>query len=81
MSEQADNGPGELDRPTQLIRIREVQYRTGLGRSTIYRWMAQGKFPKPQRLGNHCVAWRETVIEDWMHQILDDGPNEMDRFP
>lgn len=53
-------------RSTRLIRIKEVQHRVGLGRSTIYRWMAQGKFPRPVRLGNYSVAWEEGAVENWI---------------
>ncbi len=66
MADQADIGASELERPTRLIRIREVQYRTGLGRSTIYRWMAQGRFPKPVQLGRHVVAWSEKDVNSWI---------------
>jgi len=59
---------GGSDRPTRLIRIKEVQHRTGLGRSTIYRWMAEGKFPRPVRLGTIAVAWQEKEIENWIEE-------------
>ena len=52
--------------PTRLIRMKEVQHRVGLGRSTIYRWMAEGNFPKPVSIGRHCVAWPEAQIDDWI---------------
>ena len=51
---------------TRLIRLPEVQHRVGLGRSTIYRWMAEGKFPKPVQLGGYAVAWAEDEVEDWI---------------
>ena len=71
MSEELGINDNELVRPTRLIRIREVQHRVGLGRSTIYRWMAEGKFPKAVRLGSHAVAWNEVDIENWIqtHQV------------
>ena len=47
----------EQRRITRLIRFKEVQHRVGLGRSTIYRWMSEGKFPKPVQLGGYAVAW------------------------
>jgi len=70
MSDLSDTSRGAPERPTRLIRIKEVQHRTGLGRSTIYRWMAQGKFPKPVRLGSYSVAWAETDISHWIEQHL-----------
>ena len=53
-------------RVTRLIRLKEVQYRVGLGRSTIYRWMAEGKFPKPVQLGGYAVAWAQEDIDAWI---------------
>ena len=56
----------ELRRTTRLVRLKEVQHRVGLGRSTIYRWMAEGRFPKPVQLGGHAVAWAEADVDDWI---------------
>lgn len=61
----------EPKRVTRLIRLKEVQHRVGLGRSTIYRWMAEGKFPKPVQLGGYAVAWAEDEIQDWIALRLD----------
>ena len=66
MSEHLDLALFGPERPTRLIRIKEVRYRTGLGRSTIYRWMAQGTFPKPVQLGGYAVAWSEEDINCWI---------------
>lgn len=71
MGEAADWVPDQPRRVTRLIRLREVQHRVGLGRSTIYRWMSEGKFPKPVQLGGYAVAWAENEIESW---ILDRLP-------
>lgn len=57
-------------RVTRLIRLKEVQHRVGLGRSTIYRWMAEGKFPKPVQLGGYAVAWAESEVEGWIAERL-----------
>lgn len=57
-------------RSTRLIRLPEVVHRVGLGRSTIYRWIAEGKFPKPVQLGGYAVAWAEDEIEVWITSKL-----------
>ena len=46
----------------RVIRLKEVIHRTGLGRSTIYRWMGEGKFPEPIKLGGNSLAWVEQKI-------------------
>lgn len=53
-------------RVARLIRLKEVQHRVGLGRSTIYRWMAEGKLPKPITLGGNSVAWIEEDVDAWI---------------
>ena len=63
----------ETKSATRLIRLKEVQHRVGLGRSTIYRWMSEGKFPKPFRLGGYVVAWAEEDIENWICEQLAGG--------
>ena len=60
----------EPKRVTRLIRLKEVQHRVGLGRSTIYRWMAEGKFPKPVQLGGYAVAWAEDEVAAWIEGRL-----------
>ena len=70
MGEEIDKGATETRRVTRLIRLPEVQHRVGLGRSTIYRWMAEGKFPKPVQLGGYSVAWAEEQIEKWVLERL-----------
>lgn len=66
MDEKMGTAPTEPRRATRLIRLKEVQHRVGLGRSTIYRWMAEGNFPKPVQLGGYAVAWTEEAIDDWI---------------
>lgn len=66
VGEEIDQGATESRRVTRLIRLPEVQHRVGLGRSTIYRWMAEGKFPKPVQLGGYSVAWAEDEVLAWI---------------
>jgi len=70
VGEEIDKGATESRRVTRLIRLPEVQHRVGLGRSTIYRWMAEGNFPKPVQLGGYSVAWAEDEVEDWIARKL-----------
>jgi prophage regulatory protein len=51
---------------TRMMRRPAVTEATGLSRSTIYQLMAEGRFPRPVRLGMRAVAWREADIEQWL---------------
>jgi len=54
-----------VNAPHLLARLPVVLKVTGLGRSTIYRWIADGSFPPPVRLGPHAVAWRWSDLDRW----------------
>jgi prophage regulatory protein len=50
----------------RFLRMRDVVRATGLGRSTIYRLVKDGMFPRPvPLLGPHATAWLESEIDDW----------------
>ena len=48
--------------PDRLIRIRTVLDRTGLSRSSLYRKIGDGSFPRQVKLGEHSAGWRESAI-------------------
>ena len=48
-----------------FVRMGSVIRMTGLCRSTIYRLVAQDKFPSPVRLAARAIAWRRTDLERW----------------
>lgn len=50
----------------KIIRLKDVIGSTGLGRSTIYKYVAEGAFPKPVSLGDRCVGWVESEVQDWI---------------
>lgn len=49
-----------------LLRLPAVKGRTGLSRTTIYRRVAAGTFPKPEPLSPGMVAWYEGDINEWV---------------
>jgi prophage regulatory protein len=55
----------------RLVRLPEVMHRTGLSRSTIYRHMDLGQFPRPHAIGSRIVAWRESDIDLWIADKFD----------
>ncbi|EKO3409639.1 AlpA family transcriptional regulator [Vibrio fluvialis] len=55
----------------RFLRLKEVMSLTGLGRSTIYKFMADDTdFPKSVPLGGRAVAWVESEIKEWMESRL-----------
>ena len=37
-----------------------------ISRPTIYRWIKEGKFPRPVHLGANMVRWKASHLEAWM---------------
>lgn len=50
----------------RIIRLPEVMNMTGLARSTIYKYIAQGTFPKGFSLGERCSGWLESEVQNWI---------------
>ncbi|MCU9530472.1 helix-turn-helix transcriptional regulator [Pseudomonas mosselii] len=50
----------------RIIRLKEVIDSTGLARSTIYKYIGEGSFPKPVSLGDRCVGWVDSEVHDWI---------------
>ena len=50
----------------RIVRIRTVLARSGLSRSTLYRKMEKGTFPKQVRINDYCRGWRESEINRWI---------------
>jgi predicted DNA-binding transcriptional regulator AlpA len=48
--------------PDQLLRDTEASALLGIGRSTFHRWVAEGSFPKPVKMGG-CTRWWKSEIE------------------
>lgn len=54
----------------RLLRVQTVTDMTGLPRSTLYMYMAEGRFPRPVKIGARSVAWASDVIEQWIADRL-----------
>ncbi len=48
-----------------LLRLPAVLQATRLGRSTIYRMVAENAFPAPVKLSKRAVAWRHEDVRQW----------------
>lgn len=55
----------------RLLSIREVQSVIGgKSRSTLYRWIASGQFPRSVKIGGNSVAWTEESILAWRESLM-----------
>lgn len=54
----------------RLIRLSEVQRRTGYSKAWIYRLMSQEKFPASIKVGTRSIAFVESEIDEWINQRI-----------
>ena len=52
--------------PDKIIRLQTVRDRTGLSRSTIYRKIAEGTFPRQIKISVQGAGWHESAINRWI---------------
>lgn len=50
----------------RIVRLQQVMDSTGLGRSTIYKYISEDQFPKPLSLGGRSVGWLEAEVLEWI---------------
>ncbi len=50
----------------RIFRLQDVITATGLSRSTLYKYISEGTFPKPVSLGDRCVGWVDSEVHDWI---------------
>jgi prophage regulatory protein len=58
------------ERPTVILRCREVRARTGLPKSSLYHLVQVDRFPKPVQLSGRRVGWVEAEIEAWLQSRI-----------
>lgn len=63
MSVKQDDGDSGMNK---IIRLKQVCIVTGLSRSSIYRMIAENRFPKSVRLEGKSVGWVEVEVQKWI---------------
>ena len=66
MATQASLIPKIAPARRRLIRGAEVRNRSGLSKTSIWRRVRDGTFPKPVKSSPGCVAWLEDEVDAWI---------------
>lgn len=54
-----------------IIKLYQVQNITTLSRTTIYRLIADGKFPKQIKLSERSSGWVEQEVMDYLDECIE----------
>jgi prophage regulatory protein len=70
----------------ELWSLKVVMARTGLSRSTIYSYVADGNFPTQRRLGPRRIAWLASEVNAWIasrprQKLLAESAGQVRRNP
>lgn len=54
-----------------LIRLSEVQRRTGYSKAWIYRLMADKRFPTSIKIGSRAISFIESEVDEWINERIE----------
>jgi prophage regulatory protein len=57
-----------------IVKLTEVMNMTTFSRSTIYRLISQGKFPKQIKLSERSSGWLEQEVLDYLDNCINNRP-------
>ena len=51
--------------PMKYFSDKHLSERYEITRATVWRWVREGKFPKPIKLGANCTRWKSSDVDAW----------------
>ncbi len=68
------NSLSNIDSQIQgYLRVSQILSVIPIGRSTWWKWVADGKAPKPIKLGPRTTAWKAEDISQFITQLEEQG--------
>jgi prophage regulatory protein len=58
--------PSPVSTRERIIRLPTVLDRTGLSRTTLYRKIGEGTFPRQVPISVHGAGWYESAVDRWI---------------
>ena len=54
---------------TDIINIAQMCRKIGKGRTTLFCWVRDGKFPKPLMIGSRTLGWTTAQYDQWLNEL------------
>jgi len=51
---------------SKFLTRKEILEITGKSNPTLWRWTKAGTFPKPYKLGENSVGWKDDEVREWV---------------
>jgi len=65
----------------KFLRMNDLQEKVGLSRSQIYKLIAEGDFPKQDKVGERISVWQESKVEKWMFSKIEPEKKQEEVIP
>lgn len=62
----------------KLYRLNELSDLLSIGKSTIWAWVKDNKFPKPVQLSPRMTVWKSQDVEVWLKEQNLDKQDQQD---
>ena len=70
---QSDHGKSQIKITGDiLVNFSVVKEKTGFGRSFLYREIAEGRFPRPAKIGAKASRWALSEVQSWIDARIAD---------
>ena len=53
-----------------ILRLKQLEIRTGLSKATLYKLIKTGNFPAQKQLGLRSVGWLESDVTAWIESRI-----------
>jgi prophage regulatory protein len=57
------------DQADRFIQLPEVSRRVGLGKTMIYKMIAEGRFPPPYKITPAAARWSDSEVTAWIADV------------
>lgn len=61
----------EGDEDLRLLDVAQIRELVPVSRTTLWRWIEQGKFPRPLKIGGTNL-WRNAEVRSWLRKLMRD---------
>ncbi|MFM5487919.1 helix-turn-helix transcriptional regulator [Aeromonas veronii] len=51
----------------RILSMKDLTVKLGLGKSTIYNMIGEGRFPRGTTIAAQKVGWLSTQVDEWIH--------------
>jgi len=59
------------------LRAKEISEIYSIGKSTIFKWVTEGKLPKGKKLSPKCTVWNREEIDNVFNEMSESSDREV----